>query len=58
MTINLLQQRCKNFKPVQSCATRCGNKCFSKETKCKKLHRKKLIVLNCIILYRIASYCT
>ena len=26
MTINLLQQRCKNLKSVQSCATRCGNK--------------------------------
>ena len=26
MIINLLQQRCKNLKSVQSCATRCGNK--------------------------------
>ena len=27
MAINLLQQRCKNLKSVQSCATsRCGNK--------------------------------
>ena len=30
MTINWLQQRCKNLKPVQSCATRCGNKCCVK----------------------------
>ena len=30
MTINLFQQRCKNLKTVQSCATRCGNKCCVK----------------------------
>ena len=30
MTINLLQQPCKNLKPVQSFATRCGNKCCVK----------------------------
>ena len=27
MAINLLQQRCKNLKSVQSCATHCCNKC-------------------------------
>ena len=26
----LTQQRCKNLKPVQSCATRCGSKCCVK----------------------------
>ena len=25
MALNLLQRRCKNLKPVQSCAPRCGN---------------------------------
>ena len=30
MAINLLQQRCKNLKSVQSCATRCCNKCCVK----------------------------
>ena len=34
MTINLLQQRCRNLKPVQSCATRCGNECCIKNVAC------------------------
>ena len=30
MTINLLRQRCRYLKTVQSCATHCGNKCCVK----------------------------
>ena len=54
MTVNLLQQCCKNLKPVQSCATRCGSNVALKIV-CKRHVTRIDILCNNIALKIVAK---
>ena len=49
MTINLLQQRCRYLKSVQSCATRCGNKCCVKNRLQTPCYTYRFFVQQCCV---------